>query len=284
MVDGQQHTFHSPTIRSHHCPFFFFILDLSHHVSLPRGEYWIGLTPNYPFILVCQPDEGQQGQYNDGYSPYPQTSHYDQPEYTTNPFSTHQDYQSYPQHTQEQHTQDYQPVYPPVGHDPFNVPYRQSPSPSHPDSYALHSVSQPPPPPQLYQLQPQQQNSFTPDQSFTTLAVPPPPTLSNQTSTTAFQPYEDLDNGLDDMGDLPLLRAPSGRSQESLSMNMPGQYDPRVDENNIRYGRIPQRVPRRYKTLKRIECVSCLFQLHIMSAHPLLSLFVMQALPRQFCA
>lgn len=66
------------------------------------------------------------------------------------------------------------------------------------------------------------------------------------------------------MGDLPLLRAPSGRSQESFSMNnMPGRYDGTnpADEdanNNIRYGRIPQRVPRRYKTLKRVECVSYL--------------------------
>jgi chitin synthase len=44
-------------------------------------------------------------------------------------------------------------------------------------------------------------------------------------------------------------------------MNMPGQYNtntPPDDEegNNIRYGRIPQRVARRYKTLKRVECVS----------------------------
>ncbi|KAH9992907.1 glycosyltransferase family 2 protein [Russula vinacea] len=58
------------------------------------------------------------------------------------------------------------------------------------------------------------------------------------------------------MGDLPLLRAPSGRSQESF-VNIPGRYDtsPPDDDasNNIRYGRIPQRVPRRNKTLKRVE-------------------------------
>ena len=58
------------------------------------------------------------------------------------------------------------------------------------------------------------------------------------------------------MGDLPLLRAPSGRSQESFRMNMPGQYGaPPPDDSGIRYGRIPQRVPRRNKTLKRVECV-----------------------------
>jgi chitin synthase len=201
-----------------------------------------------------------------------------------NPFSTPQDHQSYPQHAQ-----DYQQSYPPVGHDPFNAPYRQSPSPSHPDpystsSYSLHSITQPPPQSQQYQLSQHQprQSSFAPEQSLTDLAVPPLPSLSNQTSTTAFNPYEDPDHGLDDMGDLTLLRAPSGRSQESLSMgvNMPGRYGP-LDDSNIRYGRIPQRVPRRYKTLKRIECVSCLSHLHFMSTHPLLSL---QALPRQFRA
>jgi chitin synthase len=182
-----------------------------------------------------------------------------------------------------------------VGHDPFNAPYRQSPSPSHPDpysspSYALHQISQPPPQSQQYQLQPQQQpqhDSFPPDRSFNAadLAVPPLPSLSNQTSTTAFQYSDDPDHGLDDMGDLPLLRAPSGRSQESLSMgvNMPGRYGTPLDDNNIRYGRIPQRVPRRYKTLKRIECVFCLSHPYTMSAHPFLSDFVMQALPRQFC-
>jgi chitin synthase len=236
--------------------------------------------PNYPFILVHQADEGQQGHYNDGYSPYPPTSHYDQPNYASDPFSTPQDYQNHPQHAQ-----DYQPNYPPVGHDPFNPPYRQSPSPTHRESYTTSSYTLAPPQSQQYQQQ-QPHGSFAPDQSFgaTDLAVPPPPPLSNQTSTTAFHPYEDLDHGIDDMGDLPLLRAPSGRSQESLSMNMPGQYGGPLDENGIRYGRIPQRVPRRYKTLKRIECVSCLSYPHSMPAHPLLFLFATQALPRQFRA
>lgn len=67
-----------------------------------------------------------------------------------------------------------------------------------------------------------------------------------------------------DGGDIPLLRRDDGRSvtpvdgssmQESYAM--PGGFDPNLvyDENNIRYGRIPQRVPRRYKTKKRYECV-----------------------------
>ena len=40
-------------------------------------------------------------------------------------------------------------------------------------------------------------------------------------------------------------------------MPIPGGYDPVKDEDmeesNIRYGRIPQRVPRRYKTIKKVE-------------------------------
>ena len=179
-----------------------------------------------------------------------------------------------------------------MGHDPFN---RQSPSPNHQEpyptsSYPLHAI----PPPQQFQLQPQQQQptaSFTPDQSFnlstTDLSVPPLHSLSNQTSTTLFQPYGDQDHDLDDMNDLPLLRAPSARSQETLlSVNMPGQYANLDEEsiNNIRYGRIPQRVPRRYKTLKRIECVFYLSRPHIMPAHSHPSRFVTQALPWQFRA
>ncbi|KAI0369434.1 glycosyltransferase family 2 protein [Pilatotrama ljubarskyi] len=58
-----------------------------------------------------------------------------------------------------------------------------------------------------------------------------------------------------DTGDIPLLRrdGPTGVGPTP----MPGEYEP-VDsddrsENNIRYGRIPQRVPRRYKTIKKVE-------------------------------
>jgi chitin synthase len=60
------------------------------------------------------------------------------------------------------------------------------------------------------------------------------------------------DPGELDTGDLPLLhRNPSG-----MAMPIPGGYDATEDEQpetNIRYGRIPQRVPRRNKTIKRVE-------------------------------
>ena len=75
----------------------------------------------------------------------------------------------------------------------------------------------------------------------------------------------------DDLGDMPLLqRGPSQHSEFSGhamgSPAFPGGfagpagYDPALQddeqETNIRYGRIPQRVPRRYKTIKKVECAS----------------------------
>lgn len=67
-----------------------------------------------------------------------------------------------------------------------------------------------------------------------------------------------------DSGDMPLLRAPSGSRPPLGGMGMeegdgeggmPGGYDAQSQEEdtNIRYGRIPQRVPRRYKTIKKVE-------------------------------
>ena len=80
--------------------------------------------------------------------------------------------------------------------------------------------------------------------------------------------YETNDpNDGPDGGDIPLLRrdgasaiTPVDGSSMRESYAMPGGFDPNLlpdsdDLNNIRYGRIPQRVPRRYKTKKRYECV-----------------------------
>ena len=67
---------------------------------------------------------------------------------------------------------------------------------------------------------------------------------------------------LGDTGDIPLLRrdGPTGGSMGmgmGMGMPIPGEYDPVESddrsESNIRYGRIPQRVPRRYKTIKKVE-------------------------------
>ncbi|KAH8109773.1 glycosyltransferase family 2 protein [Phellopilus nigrolimitatus] len=73
------------------------------------------------------------------------------------------------------------------------------------------------------------------------------PTSSHYSSYDAPEPISN-----DDFGDIPLLRRDSGSQME-----FPGGFtdNPEGDqeEDNIRYGRIPQRVPRRYKTMKRVE-------------------------------
>ena len=74
------------------------------------------------------------------------------------------------------------------------------------------------------------------------------------------QGYDQPDDQDLDAGDMPLLR----RDPSSMSSlrRVPGGYEDDGDgaatadnqsENNIRYGRIPQRVPRRYKTIKKVE-------------------------------
>ena len=60
-------------------------------------------------------------------------------------------------------------------------------------------------------------------------------------------------------GDIPLLRSQASLIGTPEPPQMPGSYDDDDDDGqdemstNIRYGRIPQRVPRRYKTVKKFE-------------------------------
>lgn len=86
---------------------------------------------------------------------------------------------------------------------------------------------------------------------------PPPPPALPPAQPQRYELHDDHDDGLD-TGDIPLLRRdPSYTS--GVNMPVPGAYgdDPLTSddrsENNIRYGRIPQRVPRRYKTIKKVE-------------------------------
>lgn len=85
---------------------------------------------------------------------------------------------------------------------------------------------------------------------------PPRPASSH------FSAYDDHDhdpNNNEDLGDIPLLQRDSNAFAPSLHVpGVPGGYEesvaPQDDESvNIRYGAIPQRVPRRYKTMKRVE-------------------------------
>ena len=71
-----------------------------------------------------------------------------------------------------------------------------------------------------------------------------------------------------DSSDVPLLRRIGARTVTPIdgssmceSYVMPGSFDPTLlnpeqDLNNIHYRHIPQRVPRRYKTKKRYECIA----------------------------
>jgi chitin synthase len=78
--------------------------------------------------------------------------------------------------------------------------------------------------------------------------------------------HEDQDQ---DNGNIPLLNRPSSQARLRIPSQLdeeddsPSVVDDNRSESNVRYGRIPQRVPRRYKTLKRVESVrylsSCLF-------------------------
>lgn len=73
-------------------------------------------------------------------------------------------------------------------------------------------------------------------------------TLAPGGSYDAPEQQDDFDT---DTGDIPLLR------RDNPPVSVPGEYDPVApddkSESNIRYGRIPQRVPRRYKTIKKVE-------------------------------
>ncbi|KAJ6589955.1 glycosyltransferase family 2 protein [Mycena vulgaris] len=201
-------------------------------------------------------DEAQHHNYNDGYNPY--TSQYEpqqqQAHYPTDPFAT----------PESQHPDPYATHYPasppPGGH------YTATPPPGG------HYPGSPPPPPgtQHYDPYPAQ---YPPSDPYAAPIHSPPPQGTHDYLATPFQPpqptstplsaayarnaYSLADDGPveDEHGDMPLLRRdPSSHS--GFNMPVPGDYVPEEDgsiNNNIRYGRIPQRVPRRYKTIKRVE-------------------------------
>jgi len=172
-------------------------------------------------------DEGQQRHYNDGYLPYPATT-------TPNPY-------------------DHQP-------NPYD---RQSPY------GAAAPLTDPfnPPPQNLYTSPPPQSNVYPPAPTYPPVEPPrfqtpgpPPPVIGTPSpyQRTGYDLQDEHDH--EDTGDIPLLRRdPSSPGARPYSrVGMPGGFDdaPTPDdrsESNIRYGRIPQRVPRRYKTIKKVE-------------------------------
>lgn len=77
----------------------------------------------------------------------------------------------------------------------------------------------------------------------------PSPYQSSHSVAFADDPADDFD-----AGDMPLLRRDNTRSTIT---SVQGDYQSVLpddrSESNIRYGRIPQRVPRRNKTIKKVE-------------------------------
>ncbi|KAG5730212.1 Chitin synthase 4 [Termitomyces sp. T112] len=190
-------------------------------------------------------DEAQHGHYNDGYNPYNQQVHFDNR--VNDPFN--------PPSQHSQFTNPYvepfegsilQPPPPPPINTYTGTPgpfSRPSPSPA-----PTHLSPPPPPPPSV---------SFA-SNPFQTPGPPPPPPLSTTPLSHGVYrtPYGHEDDHADqdriDTGDIPLLRRdPSQASSfQHVDPNVP---DDDESVNNIRYGRIPQRVPRRYKTIKKVE-------------------------------
>ena len=193
-----------------------------------------------------QADEAQRGHYNDGHNPYNQQVHFDNRP-VNNPFNSQSHFSNPYDDLEPFEGSILQPPPPPPPPPPLNAyagtagPFSRpppSPAPTH--------LSPPPPPPAV---------SFPPN-PFQTPGPPPPPPLSHGIYRT---PYSHEDEQADqdriDTGEIPLLRRdPSQASFQGSYVDVNSNV-PDDDEsvNNIRYGRIPQRVPRRYKTIKKVE-------------------------------
>ncbi|KAF8633773.1 hypothetical protein AX15_001279 [Amanita polypyramis BW_CC] len=226
-------------------------------------------------------DEAQQRHYNDSYSPYPSPyEHYEsgQPS-LPDPFST--TFNVAP--IQQTHAIPYSspPPHLPPPPPPPPPPQHQHNQPNDPFNVAFHPHS--PPPLTRPQSTLVSNPSFHPHVHTHTPTPGPPPSLGVARTISmhdthspnlgaGYEIHDDADHDFQDAGDMPLLRrdrdARFTRNSSLLApmpAPMPGGYgdegssitlvqDQHEEEGtNIRYGRIPQRVPRRYKTLKRVE-------------------------------
>lgn len=173
-------------------------------------------------------DEAQQRHYNDGYLPYPATTTPNPYDHQPNPYDRQSPYGAAPPLT-----------------DPFNPPPQN-----------LYSS---PPPQQSNNVYPTYPPVVEPPRFQT--PGPPPPVIGTPSpyQRTGYELHDDHES--EDTGDIPLLRRdPSlpGAARPYSRVGMPGGYEDAAtpddrSESNIRYGRIPQRVPRRYKTIKKVE-------------------------------
>lgn len=181
--------------------------------------------------MQFQADEAQHRHYNDGYNRYATPSPYDSP---FDPPQTHGS----------------------VLPDPFAAPPQRGsyvdPTMTH-DAYGAPLPSRTPPQPTNDYFTQQYNPSFN---AYPT-ATPSPPRAAHRRPS-----YELQDENVEDAGEIPLLRRDNSQGTTYSMPQAPGGYEEATSddksESNIRYGRIPQRVPRRYKTIKRVECVHVL--------------------------
>ncbi|KAJ7647716.1 glycosyltransferase family 2 protein [Roridomyces roridus] len=200
-------------------------------------------------------DEAQHHNYNNGYNPY--TSQFEpqqQGHYAQDPFATPQS------HNVDPYATHYATSPPPGTHFAPSSP----PPPMHYDPYTgghHFGAASPPPGNQYPPVDPHGAIHSPPPQGthdyLATPFQPPQPSstpLNSDYARNAYSLADDgpVEQGEDEHGDMPLLRRdPSTNS--GFNMPMPGDYMEDEAATNIRYGRIPQRVPRRYKTIKRVE-------------------------------
>ncbi|KAH7913366.1 glycosyltransferase family 2 protein [Hygrophoropsis aurantiaca] len=187
-------------------------------------------------------DEAQRGHYNDGYYQSTTPNPYEQQPYE------HQTYQQPYEHQPYQQPQLYDPHQQYQTPDPFLTPQPHSYSPAPAlDPYQGHPQSPPPSRPTTDYLTPH----YNP---YDNVHSTPAPTRPVSQFGPSYELHDREEPDVEETGDIPLLR----RESPYAPITMPGTYDqPTPDEldedNNIRYGRIPQRVPRRYKTIKKVE-------------------------------
>ncbi|KAG2010491.1 chitin synthase, variant 2 [Coprinopsis cinerea AmutBmut pab1-1] len=205
-------------------------------------------------------DEGQRRHYNDGTYNYPAYDPYEPQQ--PNPYDNHPN--PYDRNYNDPFTGS-----PTTTTNPFNTP--GPPPPLHPSAYGnappLAIPTPPPPPPHVIPSAspPMLTHTPLPPPGHVQFQVAPPQPPGTPLSTGYRRSaYEPDDDGGMDAGDIPLLRRDPASDSSLLrppsAMPVPVNYDDNrspstapEDTTNIRYGRIPQRVPRRYKTVKKVE-------------------------------
>ncbi|KAF8516437.1 glycosyltransferase family 2 protein [Hysterangium stoloniferum] len=151
------------------------------------------------------------------------------------------------------------PPYSSFSPPPVSYPNPTPPPPPPPSAYPPH-ISTPNPYDNPPLSNPHADPFITPTDPYDPDPNGPPRTDYNPYDPPRPSRYEPHDNPFEGAGqanhDIPLLHRESSAGAPSL--HVPGGFEQASTEEseeptNIRYGRIPQRVPRRYKTIKKVE-------------------------------